>query len=120
MAKGDSVIDLEKALYVLQKKNSVTGEWETKNAHIYRGRTDALTVLQRVRSKEPEAEWRQILKQEAERYREGWKDCVEHVRITFGLEIALEEPLSASVVPGGGGVVGEPVSVNGVDVHRKE
>lgn len=120
MAKGDSVIDLEKALYVLQRKNPVTGEWETQNSHIYRGRADALTVLQRVRSKEPSAEWRQILKQEAERYREGWKDCVEHVRVTFGLEIALEEPLSTTVVPVDGSVSGESRSGVLHDVHRKE
>lgn len=99
MAKGDSVIDLEKALYVLQRKNR-KGEWETQGSHVYRGRTDAITVLQRMRQNHPSEQWRQLLKQEAERYREGWKDCINYVRSTFGLGLENEDLPDEDVVPG--------------------
>lgn len=86
MARGDTVINLETALYVIQKKSS-KGEWISQSTHVYRGRSDASTVLHRLRQKHPKDEWRQILKQEAERYREGWKDCLDYVRSTYGLEL---------------------------------
>ncbi len=102
MAKGDVVLDLEQALFVLQKKEANTGEWETQGVHTYRGRSDALTVLQRLRDKHPSEEWRAMLKQEAERYREGWKDCVEFVRRKYGVEAVMAEPGPTSAVPGSG------------------
>lgn len=79
MAKGASTFDLEQAFYVLQKKEELTGEWVTQANHVYRGRSDAQEVLKRIRAERPKELWRQLLKQEAERYREGWKDCLEHL-----------------------------------------
>lgn len=79
MAKGAATFDLEQAFYVLQKKEELTGEWTTQGNHVYRGRSDAQEVLKRIRAERPKELWRQLLKQEAERYREGWKDCQEYL-----------------------------------------
>lgn len=102
MAKGDTVLDLEEVLFVLQKKNTITQEWVTQSKHVYRGKTDASTVLQRIREdlSHKGEEWRSIQKQEAERYREGWNDCAEYVERVYGTVVHDEESDSPNVVPG--------------------
>lgn len=104
MAKGDTVLDLEQVLFVLQKKNPTTQEWVTQGKHTYRGKTDANTVLQRIRNDEKHngEEWRALLKQEAERYREGWNDCAEYIERVYGVVVDDEELDSPPVVPGPG------------------
>lgn len=101
MARGDKVLDLEQVLFVLQKRNPETREWVTQDRHVYRGKTDANIVLQRIRElpASVDEEWRAMQKQEAERYREGWNDCAEYVEATFGVEINDEEPVPSTVVP---------------------
>ena len=101
MAKGDTVLDLEQVLFVLQRKDPRTKEWVTQDRHVYRGKTDANTVLQRIREA-PETqneEWRAMQKQEAERYREGWNDCAEFVEREHGVQVDDEELLPEAVVP---------------------
>ena len=101
MAKGDTVLDLEQVLFVLQKKNPTTQEWVTQSKHVYRGKTDASTVLQRIREDPAHKgeEWRAMQKQEAERYREGWNDCAEYVERVYGVVVHDEESDSSDVVP---------------------
>lgn len=100
MAKGDTVLDLEQVLFVLQKKNPITREWVTQSKHVYRGKTDASTVLQRIREDpaHKDEEWRSMQKQEAERYREGWNDCAEYVERVYGVVVHDEESGSPPVV----------------------
>jgi len=86
MARGDVVLDLEKTLFVLQKKDKKTGEWQIQPSHVYTGKTDARIALLKQRDEDPEEEWRSIMKQEAERYREGWKDAMIYIEEEFELE----------------------------------
>lgn len=100
MAKGDTVLDLDEAFFVLQKKNQTTQEWITQGKHTYRGRPDAQTVLKRIRESPEHAgeEWRSLLKQEAERYREGWNDCAEYIERVFKIRIDDKDPDVEDVV----------------------
>lgn len=100
MAKGDQILDLEQVLFVLQKKNPITQEWVTQNRHVYRGRTDANAVLQRIREDPAHKgeEWRALQKQEAERYREGWNDCAEYVERVYKVVVYDEEPDTPNMV----------------------
>lgn len=70
------VIDLEQALYVIQRRNNFTGEWQTEGLAI-RGRTEAYKILNETKRARPNSEFRTIQKTGADDYRQGWRDCVE-------------------------------------------
>jgi len=86
MDTGDSILDLETAIFVLQRKDEGTGEWMTSPTHMYTGKSDAKIALLRQRKETPKEEWRSVLKKEAERYREGWKDAMSYIDREFELE----------------------------------
>ncbi|TXH09049.1 MAG: hypothetical protein E6R04_09215 [Spirochaetes bacterium] len=114
MARGDVVLDLEKALFVLQKKDKETGEWQIQPSHIYTGKTDARIALLKQRAEDREGEWRSVLKQEAERYREGWKDAMLYIDTEFELEPEYdsdsEDSRSQDLVSGSGSGTRRPRS----------
>lgn len=86
MIRSRTTIDLERIIFVLQKKDKETGEWKTQPTHFYTGKSDSRIALQNQRKNNPNEEWRALTKQEAERYREGWQDAMRYIDTEFELE----------------------------------
>lgn len=76
--KRVEVLEMSKMKYVLQRRNSVTGQWQTKGLIIV-GKPTALKVLNNAKKKASE-EFRVVPKTVADAYRQGWADHEDYVQ----------------------------------------
>ena len=98
MARGDVCLGSGEGSLVLQKKDKETGSGRFNRPTSTRERRTLESHFSKQRAEDREGEWRSVLKQEAERYREGWKDAMLYIDTEFELEPGMMQTLKTLAV----------------------
>jgi hypothetical protein len=78
-SQSDSVLRMSEMRFVLQRRNKVTGQWQTKGMNII-GKSTAKRLLNKQKGKTPNEEWRMVPKAVADAYKQGWADHEDYVK----------------------------------------